>query len=214
MNNKISKLQCTLTTLFVTALLISNIVVCRTIALPFGITMTAGIFIFPITYILSDLFSEVYGYKWSRITCYMAFAMNLLMVAVFSLTMIAPSVDTPELANAFKMVLGNSSRMLVASVSAFLCGDFINDKVFAKMKEKHIDSHKGFKVRAILSSILGTFVDTSLVMVVGFLGQMPLSIMATIIFSEICAKTLYEIMILPITTRAVHWVSSYEKRHK
>ena len=64
---------------------ISNIITAKQVLLPFGITMTGAVFIFPVTYILSDLFSEVYGYRWSRITCYLAFAMNLLMVLLFSL---------------------------------------------------------------------------------------------------------------------------------
>ena len=77
---KVSELQLFLSVLFVTSLLISNVITAKQVLLPFGITMTGAVFIFPITYILSDLFSEVYGYRWSRITCYLAFAMNLLMV--------------------------------------------------------------------------------------------------------------------------------------
>ena len=82
---KVSELQLFLSVLFVTSLLISNVITAKQVLLPFGITMTGAVFIFPITYILSDLFSEVYGYRWSRITCYLAFAMNLLMVLLFSL---------------------------------------------------------------------------------------------------------------------------------
>lgn len=70
---KISKLQLILTVFFVCSLLISNVITSKQVLLPFGITMTGAVFIFPITYILSDLFSEVYGYKWSRFTCYLAF---------------------------------------------------------------------------------------------------------------------------------------------
>ena len=78
MNKKnISLLQCVLTVLFVSCLLISNVITAKQVLLPFNITMTGAVFIFPITYILSDLFSEVYGYKWSRFTCYLALAMNL-----------------------------------------------------------------------------------------------------------------------------------------
>ena len=78
-----SLVQIILTVLFVSCFLISNILAVKQIQLPFGITMTSAIYIFPIVYILSDVFSEVYGYKWSRMTCYMAFAMNILMVVFF-----------------------------------------------------------------------------------------------------------------------------------
>lgn len=74
---KASFLQVCLTILFVSAMLISNVITSKQIQFPFGITMTGAIVIFPVTYILSDVFSEVYGYRWSRVTCYFAFSMNL-----------------------------------------------------------------------------------------------------------------------------------------
>ena len=76
---KISKLQLVLTVLFVVCLLVSNIITGKQVQLPFNIVMTGAVFLFPITYILSDLFSEVYGYKWSRFTCYLGFIMNLFI---------------------------------------------------------------------------------------------------------------------------------------
>ena len=84
MKNKknVSTLQLILTVIFVCSLLISNVITAKQVLLPFNITMTGAVFVFPITYILSDLFSEVYGYKWSRFTCYLGFAMNLFMVLV------------------------------------------------------------------------------------------------------------------------------------
>ena len=88
---RISFLQVCLTIVFVTAMLISNVITAKQVLLPGGITMTGAVFIFPITYILSDVFSEVYGYKWSRITCYFAFSMNLFMVIVFSLVIQTPA---------------------------------------------------------------------------------------------------------------------------
>ena len=90
-NHKTSQLQAILTAVFVGALLISNIIAAKQFQLPFGITMTGAVLIFPITYILSDLFSEVYGYRWSRITCYTAFAMNIVMAIVFALAIATPA---------------------------------------------------------------------------------------------------------------------------
>ena len=80
-----------LTVIFVTCFLISNILAAKQFQLPFGITMTGAVIVFPITYILSDLFSEVYGYEWSRKTCYIAFAMNILMVAFFEEAFFTPA---------------------------------------------------------------------------------------------------------------------------
>ena len=130
MKKKVSNLQLILTLTFVVCLLISNIVAAKQMLLPFGITMTGAVVVFPIVYVLSDVFSEVYGYKWSRITCYFGFIFNLLMVLIFSIVINSPAPDYWTNQEAFATVLGNTPRMLIASLSAFVIGDFINDKIF------------------------------------------------------------------------------------
>ena len=107
-NKKTSNLQTFLTVLFVSCFLISNVLATKQFALPFGITMTGAVIVFPITYILSDLFSEVYGYKWSRVTCYMAFGMNLLMVGAFQLAIVLPPASFWQGQEAFAAVYSAS----------------------------------------------------------------------------------------------------------
>lgn len=209
---KISEMQLYLTVLFVACLLISNVVTSKQVLLPFGITMTGAVFIFPVTYILSDLFSEVYGYRWSRITCYLAFAMNLLMVIVFSLVIISPAPDYWTNQEAFQTVLGSTPRVLAASLLAFVIGDFVNDKVFAKMKKKYPTSHKGFGWRAILSSVAGELVDSLIFLPLAFLGQMPIATLAVMTVMQVVIKTGYEVVILPITKLVVKKVSQHEER--
>lgn len=199
-NSKISVTQTWLTVLYVSALLMSNIVAAKQVLLPFGITMTGAVIIFPVTYILSDVFSEVYGYKWSRITCYMAFLMNLLMCILFS---IAISTKAPSYWNnqeAFVTVLSNSPRMLAASLAGFFFGDWLNDKVFKKLKENHAASLKGYGVRSILSSIVGESVDSAIFIPIAFLGQMPFKNMIIMGITQVFLKVLYELIILPLST--------------
>lgn len=210
MRTKVSMLQLMLTLLFVVALVISNIITAKQVLLPFGITMTAAVFIFPITYILSDLFSEVYGYKWSRFTCYMGFAANLFAVLVFSATIATPAPDYWMNQEAFATVLGNTPRVLAASLLAFLIGDFINDRVFKKFKDKHPNDHKGFGFRAILSSFCGELVDSLIFLPLAFWGQMPLETLATMMVCQVSIKTGYELVILPLTRLIVTAVSKYE----
>lgn len=210
---KISKLQLILTTLFVVSLLISNVITAKQVLLPFGITMTGAVFIFPITYILSDLFSEVYGYKWSRFTCYLAFFMNLFMVTVFSLVIATPAPDYWTNQEAFQTVLGSTPRVLFASLLAMLVGDFVNDRVFRKMKEKHLTSHKGFGWRAILSSVCGEMVDSLIFLPLAFIGQMPISTLAVMMITQVSIKTGYEVIILPVTQFVVKKISAYENKH-
>lgn len=209
-SKKISELQLYLTLLFVVSLLISNIITAKQVLLPFNIVMTGAVFIFPITYILSDVFSEVYGYRWSRITCYLGFLANLFMVIVFSLVIKtkAPVFWTNQ--EAFQTVLGNTPRILFASLLAFILGDLVNDKVFKKMKEKHPTDHKGFGFRAILSSLLGELVDSLIFLPIAFIGQMPIQSLIQMTIAQVFIKTGYEVVILPLTNQVVKFVSKKE----
>lgn len=211
MKKPISKLQCWLTVLSVSCLLISNIITSKQMLLPFNITMTCAVIIFPITYILSDVFSEVYGYKWSRITCYMGFAMNLLMVAAFEISIATKAPVYWGNQEAYKTVLGNTPRILAASLAAFVVGDFVNDKVFQKMKEKHENNHEGFGARAILSSVCGELTDSLIFIPAAFIGEMPIETLAIMLVTQVTLKTAYEIIILPVTKLVVKKVIQYEK---
>lgn len=208
---RVSFLQVCLTILFVSAMLISNVITSKQIQLPFGITMTGAIVIFPITYILSDVFSEVYGYKWSRVTCYFAFSMNLLMVLVFSFVIKTPAPSYWTNQEAFATVLGSTPRVMGASLLAYVIGDFVNDRVFRKMKAKHSDELKGFGWRAIISSFFGELCDSLVFLPIAFLGQMPLKTLATMTVCQVLIKTGYEIVILPLTTLVAKKANKYEK---
>ena len=146
------------------------------------------------------------------ITCYLAFAMNLLMVIVFSLVIISPAPDYWTNQEAFQTVLGSTPRVLAASLLAFVIGDFVNDKVFAKMKKKYPTSHKGFGWRAILSSVAGELVDSLIFLPLAFLGQMPIATLAVMTVMQVVIKTGYEVVILPITKLVVKKVSRHEER--
>lgn len=208
---RISFLQVCLTIVFVTAMLISNVITAKQVLLPGGITMTGAVFIFPITYILSDVFSEVYGYKWSRITCYFAFSMNLFMVIVFSLVIQTPAPSYWTNQEAFATVLGSTPRVMGASLLAYVIGDFVNDRVFRKMKAKHSDELKGFGWRAIVSSFFGELCDSLVFLPIAFLGQMPLKTLATMTVCQVLIKTSYEVVILPLTTLVAKKANKYEK---
>ena len=213
MKKKISLLQMILTLLFVVSLLISNIITAKQMLLPFGIVMTGAVVIFPITYILSDIFSEVYGYKWSRLTCYLAFIFNLFMVIIFTIVIKSPAPDYWLNQEAFEIVLGNTPRILFASLTAFILGDFVNDKVFKKMKDKHLDNHKGFTLRAIISSLCGELTDSLIFIPLAFIGTMPVKTMIVMGITQVLIKTSYELLILPVTNVIMKKISNYEKQN-
>jgi uncharacterized integral membrane protein (TIGR00697 family) len=211
---KISNLQFILTLSFVVCLIISNIISAKQMLLPFDIVMPAAVIIFPITYVLSDVFSEVYGYKWSRFTCYLGFVANLFAVIIFSITIATPAPEYWTNQEAFEVVLGNTPRMLCASLLGFVVGDFVNDRVFKRFKDKHPNDHKGFSFRAILSSFCGEMCDSMIFLPIAFLGQMPLETLATMMVCQVLIKTGYEVIILPVTHAIVKTVSKYERNNK
>ena len=205
-----SSLKLILTVIFIAALLVSNVITWRQIALPFWITMTWAIIIFPITYILSDVFSEVYGYRWSRITCYMWFACNLVMSLTF---MAVINMKAPEYfmnADAYSTVLWNTRRVLWASLLAYVIWDFVNDKVFQKMKAKHPHDNKWFGWRAILSSLAWETVDSWIFIPLAFLGTMPNETLLIMILTQIVLKVTYEMIVLPITIAVTKKAQKYE----
>ena len=208
----VSELQLIPTLLFVVALVVSNIITSKQVLLPFNITMTGAVFVFPITYILSDLVSEVYGYRWSRLTCYFGFAANLFAALVFSAVIQSPAPSYWQNQEAFQTVLGSTPRVLAASLLAFVIGDFVNDRIFAKMKRKYPDSIKGFGTRAIFSSLMGELVDSLVFLPLAFWGLMPVETLIIMTISQVAIKTGYELVILPFTTLAVKLVSRYESR--
>ena len=211
----VSILQIVLTVLFVCTLMLSNIISARLFNF-FGYAMTCAVVVFPITYILSDLFSEVYGYKWSRFTCYLAFACNLLGVGAFYFVSLLPAV-IPMQAEAFNSILIGTFSCTMASFIAFVVGDFVNDKIFAKMKAKHqgLENHKGFAFRAILSSVAGELADSCIYLPLAFLVFNPIMTATDVLIMiglQVTIKTTYEAMILPLTTLVTKKVSKYEAR--
>lgn len=210
-NTSYSFLQLTLTVIFTVALLLSNIIVNKQICLPFGQVTVGSVIVFPLTYVLSDVFSEVYGYRWSRVTCYLAFAMNVVMVLVFELTLAWPYPDSFTGQTAFQTVLGSTPRITAASLIAYVAGDFVNDRVFARMKKRHHDT-TGFAWRAIASSFVGELSDCLVFLPLAFIGTLSAGTLAGIGLAQVSAKVLIEAILLPLTTVVAKAVRKDEDR--
>lgn len=209
LRKKISPVQAALTTLYVVCFVISNILAAKQYIFIGDIALNCGTITFPITYVLSDIFSEVYGYKWSRISWATAFVLGLFAVACIELSIVMPYPDFWTNQEAFASVLGNVPRMLFASMLAFAVGDYLNDKVFKKMKERHNDL-KGFGWRAILSSLVGETVDSLIFFPIAFLGIVPVETMVITAVALILMKVGYECIIFPVTKNIVKKIISYE----
>ena len=206
--------QLALTIIFVTCLIISNIIAGKQIQLPFNLVMPGAVIIFPITYILFDIFSEVYGYAWSRATNYMGLIMNLLAVIAFAIAIKIPAPAFYENQEAFKTILGSTPKILIASTIGLWVGDFLNDNVFRLMKKKHKGTHENYSKRAILSSLVGEIGDSLIFIPIVFYGAMPLDAMIKMMFTQAFLKVGYEVLILPLSRALMLKVSEYEKNFR
>ena len=210
-NNKkdVSNLQMSLTLFLVLNLVLSNILVVKSIDL-FNIPLlanTCAVITFPITYILSDTFSEVYGYKWSRITATWAFIGTIFASLLFNISIAMPGNSSWELQDAMVSILSNSPKIAFSSVIAFWLGDLANDFVFKKLKEKH--KNKLFGIRAISSSIVGKYVDGFVFTFLG-LSFLPLETKLTMVLTCPFVQVIMETLLLPITYSLVNKLKNIE----
>lgn len=190
------------------AMLIANITAGKQFQ-AFGIVLPCAVVVFPITYILSDVFSEVYGFKWSRRSAWVAFGMNLFAVAAFQMTIALPPVPWFTAQAAFEAVLGNTPRILTASLMSYMLGDLVNDCVFRWMKDAD-EENKHFGLRAVVSSFFGEFTDSVIFIPFAFIGTMPLMDMATMIIVQAMTKLAIEIILLPLTKVCANAARKYE----
>jgi len=198
-----------LCTVFITVMLVSNIIALKMISIG-PLIVPAAVIIFPFTYILSDIFNEVYGYRATRRTAWYAFGANLLMVALFKLAILIPGAPfwKPESQKAFEYVLGGTWRILVASLAAYMVGDLVNDIIFKTMKGMHGD--KKFGLRSVFSSMIGVAIDSVVFIMVAFYGTSGFTF--AIIPSQWSIKILYEIILLPFTIWIVKKIKQIEEQ--
>ena len=189
-------------------MLIANIIAGKQFQV-LGFALPCAVIIFPVTYILSDVFSEVYGYKWSRRSAWVSFGMNLFAVAAFQMTIALPGVAWFTGQEAFEAVLGNTPRILAASLLSYMVGDWVNDRVFRRMKAADTEN-KRFGLRAITSSFFGEFTDSLIFIPFAFVGTMPIAQMVTMVFIQAGTKLVLELILLPATKFCVDMARKYE----
>ncbi|MCQ2110408.1 MAG: queuosine precursor transporter [Bacteroidaceae bacterium] len=193
--------------LFVVCLIASNLYASKIFSV-FGFILPGAVIIFPVSYILNDCLSEVYGYRKARLVIWMGFLLNFFFVLMSQLVLILPPADFWDGADAFNMVFGSTPRAAVASLLAFLAGSTINAFVMSRMKVK--DQGRKFSSRAILSSLAGEAADSAIFIPIMF-WSIGLHDILKMMIVQVIAKVLYEIVILPITGRVVAKVKEIEQ---
>lgn len=191
-----------------TCLLISNILAFKLVSL-FSLTITAATLVFPITYILGDVFSEIYGFKKTKQIIIAGFVCNALMVLVFSIAILLPYPDSFTYQEEFKLVLGNTPRILAASLSAYLVGGLSNSYVLNYIKDK--TRLKALWIRLFLSTVVGELLDSIFFVTIGFIGKLTTSEIIIMIFSQAFIKILVEFIMIPVVEKVIKYVKKYEK---
>jgi len=193
---------------FVAVLLISNTTACKIVQIgPF--LFDGGTLVFPISYIFGDVLTEVYGYKRSRIAIWTGFGACALMALVYQLVGLAPPAPEWGLQDAYQSILGQTPRIVLASLIAFWSGEFTNAYVLAKMKM--LTRGRWLWTRTIGSTVCGEFVDSFVFVVFAFSGLYQPGVLAYIILSNYVFKTLYEALATPFTYILVGWLKKVEK---
>lgn len=190
-----TELYAMLTGVFTACLIISNIIAGKTFDF-FSFVLPCGVVIFPVIYIVNDILAEVYGYEKARKVILLGFLMNFVAVICYHVTIWLPAPVFFENSRAFDVVLGSTVRLLVASFAAYLVGSLVNAKLMVKLKKW--DEDKLF-LRCILSTLFGEGLDAIIFITIGFLGTMPLEALILMILAQALFKTIYEIIVYPLT---------------
>lgn len=191
----------------VTTMLISNIIAGKLISVG-GIVLPAAVILFPVTYIMSDVMTEVYGYRRSMIYVYANLGANILMTIFFTITVALPHPPFWQGQEAYRTVLGYTPRLVLASFVAYFLGDYANSAVLSWLKVRTKGRFLFF--RTIGSTAAGQVFDTALFITLAFVGTVPLSVLLQMIVAQYVWKVGYEIIATPATYMVVNAVKRFE----
>lgn len=208
MRQKVSVLFMLLAVVFVVCLITANLLETKILDF-FGITtITAGILIFPISYIINDCIAEVWGFRRASLVIWTAFVMNFIVVSAGLLAVHLPAASYWEGTEHFNFIFAFAPRIVVASLLAFISGSFANAYIMSRMKVLH--SGKYFSMRAIISTIVGESIDSVIFFPIAFGGIIVFRDLLILMITQIIMKSMYEVILLPITIKVVKTLKHIE----
>ena len=196
MKEKVSVPFMLLGILFNVCLIAANLLETKVIQIG-SLTVTAGLLVFPISYIINDCIAEVWGFKKARLIIWSGFTMNFFVVALGLIAVAIPAAPFWEGEEHFDFVFGMAPRIVAASLMAFLVGSFLNAYVKVASRGRH------FSARAILSTLAGETADSLIFFPVAFGGIIAWRELLIMMCIQIILKSMYEVIILPVTIRVV-----------
>lgn len=192
---------------FVAALIVSNILAVKLVQLGPWV-VPAAVIVFPVSYIIGDVLTEVYGYQRARLVIWLGFACNVMAVAAISVAVALPAAPFWPHQEAYAQILGYAPRLLVASFAAYLAGEFANAYVLARLKL--LTAGRWLWLRTIGSTLVGQALDSAVFMVVAFTGIIPASALLAAAVTQWLVKSAYEAATTPLT----YWVVGTLKRRE
>ena len=193
--------------LFCVCLITANVLETKQISLG-PANMTAGLIVFPVSYIINDVVCEVWGYRRTRLLIWMGFSMNFLFVVFGAIADWIPGASYWHGEEGFHQIFGLAPRIAGASFLAFLAGSFINAYVMSKMKLT--SDGKNFSLRAVMSTIFGELTDSVIFFPLALGGVIPWEEMPSLVITQVSLKTIYEIIALPMTIRVVNCTKKHD----
>ncbi len=204
----VSMLFCLLTVLFTVCLIVSNLIAGKIFSIGGVVTLPAAVLLFPVTYILGDVFTEVYGFKKARNVIWTGFAMNLFAVLIYLAAVALPAPAFFEDQEAYRTVLWSTPRVLAASFTGYLVGEFSNSFVLSKLKV--LSKGKRLWVRTILSTVVGEGLDSVLFILIAFAGTMAWGELFKMMLFQYLFKVAFEVIFTPLTYLVVKAVKKAE----
>lgn len=193
--------------LFVASLLTANIIAVKLIEIG-PLILPAGVVIFPVSYILGDILTEVYGFRWARRAIWLGFLGNVVAVTAIWVAGLLPAPAFWEGQEAYSAILGFTPRLLLASFVAYLAGEFANSTVLAKMKVWTAGKH--LWMRTISSTVIGQGLDSLIFILIAFGGLLVPAAIVTTVLSQWLFKSAYEIIATPFTYLVVNKLKQVE----
>jgi len=207
-DTKESKFYVPIAMLFVCLLLMVNIISQKIIPIYGDIILTAGDFIYPLSYTLSMILTEVYGYTMSRRVIWSSFACNILASIIIIFAIHLPYADSWHNQEQYASILSNAPRMLIASLGAFLFGEFIGTYILAKLK---IFTHGKYLWMRTLSAIsAGQLLDSLIFTTIAFAGVMSLHHVFILSIAAYVCKIIYQVLLTP----GIYVLVGFLKKHE
>ena len=181
--------------IYCAGIIIQNILATKNIDI-LMFTVTTGILVSPLVFIIQDVQTEIFGYKKAKKMIILGYAMNFIAIILYMLSICIPSSETYTNQTAFATILGTTPRIAIASFIAYITGSLMNSKIMEGLKKKY---NNNLFFRAISSTIVGQFIDNMLFSVIAFVGILPMQTIISMIVGGTIFEIIYEIIFYPIT---------------